>query len=61
MKAFINEDLCIGCSLCRSICPAIFVMENEKAKVRMWDIEPIYQDDVKNARQSCPSGAIITE
>ena len=27
MRAFVDPDLCIGCTQCAGICPAVFTME----------------------------------
>lgn len=33
MKAFIDEELCIGCGQCEEICPEVFEVCDEKALV----------------------------
>lgn len=54
----INEDYCIGCSLCAEIAPKYFEMNDDKAKVKPIDID---KDDIKNIKSSaekCPTNAI---
>ncbi|MDF2505862.1 MAG: ferredoxin [Clostridium sp.] len=29
MKGFVDKDTCIGCGLCTSVCPDVFVMDDE--------------------------------
>ena len=31
MRAFVDPDLCIGCTQCAGICPAVFTMEGSKS------------------------------
>ena len=31
MRAFVDPDLCIGCTQCAGICPAVFTMEGTLA------------------------------
>ncbi|WP_273321002.1 ferredoxin [Vallitalea guaymasensis] len=60
MKGFVDEETCIGCGLCPSICPEIFEMNNETGKAIAKDIE-IADDtleDAKDAEEQCPVEAI---
>lgn len=60
MKGFVDEETCIGCGLCPSICPDIFEMDNETGKAIAKDIE-IADDtleDAKDAEEQCPVEAI---
>ena len=58
MAIKVDQEACIGCGACASICPQVFQINNEgKSKV-------ISQDDVecaKNAAQSCPVQAITVD
>jgi len=54
----VNQNACIGCGLCASLCPDVFVF-NEDGKS-----EVISQDNVagaKEAASACPAGAISVE
>lgn len=56
MKLKIDIDKCIGCGLCSKICPEIFIVENQKAKVLK---QKINNESAKEALDSCPLQAII--
>lgn len=58
----INENACIGCGACQAMVPDVFdinddglafVMENAKVDENL--------DDVKDAADNCPTGAIVVE
>ena len=51
----VNQNECIGCGLCASICPDLFVMnEDYKAEVLGHD----NQECAKRAADNCPVKAI---
>jgi len=52
----LDEDTCIGCGLCESICPNSFKMEDVKAKVIKEKIAKLSCE--KEAEDSCPVKAI---
>ena len=52
----VNQDTCIGCGSCPAICPQVFEMDGDKAKVIG---EPAgHEDNVKMAKDACPTGSI---
>ena len=53
MKAFVNPDLCIGCTQCTGICPEVFQMTGILA-VAVPDTVPTAVE----AAQACPVSAI---
>jgi ferredoxin len=56
MKIKIDQDKCIGCGACESLCPDTFKIDGEKAKIKKAVIkQPTYEKDAKDA---CPVGAI---
>jgi len=57
-KPKVNEDLCIGCGTCVSLCPSVFKLENGKAKVIS---EECLECDCQKAADSCPANAISLE
>ena len=38
MRAFVDPDLCIGCTQCAGICPAVFTMEGTLAVALVGEI-----------------------
>jgi len=56
MKPKIDEEKCIGCGLCASICPKVFEMKDSKA-VTIADCKA-NDDNCKEAIESCPVQAI---
>ncbi|MCD6149877.1 ferredoxin [bacterium] len=57
-KVKINEDFCIGCGACESICPNVFRLENGKAKVIA---EECKDCNCQEVAESCPVNAILVE
>ncbi len=60
MKPVVDEDICIGCGNCEEICPSIFQLVDEKAKV----IDPEgceIADCCEAAEENCPVEAISFE
>ena len=55
----VNKEKCIGCGLCSNLCPEVFELtEDGKAKVKEnADLEK-NKEGVKEAKESCPAGAI---
>jgi len=52
----IDQNKCIGCGLCVSMCPETFVMNvNSKSEVIKDDVT----DCAKSAAESCPVEAIL--
>ena len=50
----VDQEKCIGCGLCESICPAVFKVENGKAKA----VSSKADSKCKEAADSCPVQAI---
>ena len=61
MKVRIDKDACVGDETCVAICPDIFEMEGEVARVKMEDVPKNLQDDCREAADACPVEAIIIE
>jgi ferredoxin len=57
-KANVNEELCIGCGTCESLCPTVFKVEDGKSKVIAEDCGDC---DCQNVIDSCPVSAISVE
>ena len=58
-KITINPG-CIGCGLCESIAPDVFVVNNVSIIKDVYDYE-YNADKIKKAAQSCPVGAITIQ
>jgi len=56
-KPIVNQETCIGCGSCESICPAIFKLNDGKAQVLDGDYEANKQC-IEDSKTSCPVGAI---
>ena len=62
MKARVNKDVCIGCGACNVIAEGIFEMDDDGlAKAVVEEIPEEKEEDVKDASESCPTGAIEVE
>lgn len=58
MKFTVNER-CIGCTLCASICPAVFSMNDDGLSQAIdQPVDPIFEASAINAMNSCPVSAI---
>lgn len=59
MKANVDQDGCIGCELCASVCPSVFSMnEDGKAQAIEDDIPVDDEGDAEDARDGCPVSVI---
>ena len=54
-KVTVNQDLCIGCGTCESMCPEVFKVEDMKSHVIAEDCKDCNCEEVVN---SCPVSAI---
>ncbi len=58
MKAQVDQDGCIGCGLCTTICPSVFQMTNDGVA----EATGVVTDDLtalaQEAEQSCPVSVI---
>ena len=61
MKAVVNVKMCIGCSLCTSICPNVFRMEGDKATTSVTQIPTESIGCSEKAVDECPVAAISLE
>lgn len=62
MKAKVNKDICIGCGACQAIVPDVFELEDDGlATAKVESISEELKDEVTDAAESCPTGAIEIE
>lgn len=60
MKAFVDQDLCIGCGICEGDCPSIFKMQPDgKAIAKEGEVPEEALDDAMTAKSDCPVEAIL--
>ncbi len=58
MRAYIDEDACIGCGACVDICPEVFEMDGDVAVVKTGELLEEYEEKAEEAADSCPTEAI---
>lgn len=61
MKAFVDPELCIGCTQCTGLCPGVYQMEGTLAVAIPGDIPPDEVPLAVDAANACPVGAIRVE
>ena len=61
MKARVDPELCIGCTLCVSTCPEVFKMQEDKAVVYVAVVPKEAEENCKKATDECPVTAIFIE
>ncbi len=59
MKATVDQDTCISCGLCVSVCPEVFEYgDDEKAFSKVDGIPSDQDESAIEARDGCPVDAI---
>lgn len=58
MTATVDHQICIGCTLCTQICPAVFRMETDKAIVYENPVSGGNHGCARSAAEQCPVQAI---
>ena len=62
MKVKVNKDACIGCGACAAICDEVFEINDEGlSEAKIEEVKEELQDEVRDAADSCPTGAIEVE
>ena len=62
MKVKVNKDACIGCGACSAICDEVFEINDEGlSETKVEEVKEELQDEVRDAADSCPTGAIEVE
>lgn len=60
-KIKIDEEKCIGCGMCESLCPEVFKMKDGKSYLcEKADLEK-NKDCIESTIQSCPTKAVEDE
>lgn len=55
----IKKDYCIGCGICVKMLPEVYELSEEKACVKMHDIDASIKEIVLNTIEKCPTKAIV--
>ena len=61
MKVKIDLDLCSGDGICADLCPEVFEMNDDKAKVIVDEVPEDAEEACRDAADSCPEGCIEIE
>ncbi len=62
MKVKVNRDSCIGCGACAAICDEVFEIDDEGLSITKKEVvEEDKKQEVQDAADSCPTGAIEVE
>lgn len=61
MKVKVNADSCIGCGACAAICDEVFEINDEGISEVIAEPTNDNSDQVVDAIESCPTGAIVEE
>ncbi len=62
MTVKVNRDACIGCGACAAICDSVFEIDDEGiSTVVDENVSEENQEEVQDAVDSCPTGAIEVE
>jgi len=61
MKAKVDENLCCACGPCEEICPQVFKVGTDVAKVIVDVVPPEAEDCCREAMENCPTAAITIE
>lgn len=59
MKVTVDEELCVGCGACVDICPEVFDLEDDMAKVLTEEVPGNLKESAAEAAEACPVDAII--
>ena len=59
MKFFVDQDECIGCGMCETICPDVFSMNDDNVSEAIeGDVAEEFIDAALEAEESCPVSCI---
>ena len=61
MNVEVNQEACIGCGACAAICPDVFELDDEGLSVAKKKKVEKDNEEVLDAVDSCPTGAISAE
>ena len=61
MKAFVDREGCIGCTLCAQACPGVFRMDTDGKAEAYAPVAPGQLEEAQQARDACPVSVISLE
>lgn len=61
MKAAVDPDICISCTICTQVCPEVYKMAGETAVAYTSPIPAYLESDAQDAANQCPVNAISIE
>ncbi|MBD3379803.1 MAG: ferredoxin [Candidatus Omnitrophica bacterium] len=61
MKAFVDQEKCVGCGACAEICPEVFKMEGDKAVVHATPVPEGAEEKCREAEEACAPDAISVQ
>jgi ferredoxin len=61
MKAKVDESKCDGTGICEGICPEVFELQDDVAKVIVDEVPKDAEDSCREAAENCPTEAITIE
>lgn len=62
MRAKVIDNICIGCGACQAIVPEEFEINDDGLAQAINEVvNDKNKDDVIDAKENCPTGAIVTE
>lgn len=62
MKVKVNQDACIGCGACTSVANDLFEINDEGlSTAKVAEVPADKEQEAKDAAETCPTGAIVTE
>ncbi len=61
MKATVDPVKCTGCGICCDICPEVFELASDLAKVKTDIVPPAAEEKCREAEMNCPVEAIALQ
>ena len=61
MKVKVDAELCSGCGPCEEICPEVFEIVDDVARVKGDCVPSEVEDTCREAMENCPTEAISIE
>lgn len=61
MRANVDPEKCIGCTLCTQVCPEVFKMDDDKSVAYMNPVPEEVKHACKEAADQCPVNAITID